>query len=322
MSKNAKNSQKRKIDNEQGSGHVESDVVAKSGVGLLISASGKPVDSSILRKICEEFSKSFSKYIRSEISENFTTIISDLGSSLQSSSYEYKDDERMFCLLNSKVTTNTMLSFDNSLVKCISSFLMGSTERDLDIDNRAITPLEKKVFNLFLNEIVNCLNSSFSTYKRMDFSLASISDFKDLELMDHSMMYKFSLLISIYNIKGNIDFIMPYSAIEQVKEYLVDSYTKNNIDRDPRWLKHMEAEVYNMNVTLELVADGSVSSIKELIDLSVGNTLILDKMSQDLFSILLNGVRISMAKLGKYGDKVAMQLVDEIDISKYNSIAI
>ncbi len=82
----------------------------------------------------------------------------------------------------------------------------------------------------------------------------------------------------------------------------------------------MEKELYNTNFILELVVDGAISSVRELLNLKVGNTLILDKMSNDLFSVLLNGVRISMAKLGKSGDKVAMQLVDEIDVSKHNSI--
>ncbi len=315
MSKNAKNASNRSGSDEKGLGH-------EKGVHLLVSTASKPIDSSILKKVCEEFSRNVSRYIRNEVAESLILNVSDLGSSLQASSYESRDDEKVFCLLGSNATTSTMLSFDNALAKSISNFLMGSTEKDLDIGNKVITPLEKKVFGIFLNEVIECLNSSFAPYKKMDFFLSSISDFKALELMDHAMIYKFSLMISIHEISGSIDFIMPYSAIERVKECLVDSCTKNSIERDPRWLKHMETEIYNMNVTLELVADGSVSSIKELIDLSVGNTLILDKMSQDLFSVLLNGVRISMAKLGKYGDKVAMQLVDEIDISKHNSITI
>ncbi len=186
---------------------------AKMGIDILVSKETRAINSSILKKICEDFTKCISKHVRSEICETVEFGIHDIGSSFQAIDYKKDDEEKVFFLVGSKIAGNSLLVFDNAVIKGMASILMGAGDGSIGEQVKSVTKIEKKIFSAFVDTVISCLIYSFSSIKDMEFFSAGFSDFKALELSDNDMAYKFSISLSVSNVRGNIEFIMPYSTI-------------------------------------------------------------------------------------------------------------
>ena len=80
---------------------------------------------------------------------------------------------------------------------------------------------------------------------------------------------------------GEVAIMLPYATIEPIKKLLAKSFIGEKGTKDPIWLKHMEDEIANAEIDLQVLIDGKVSKMEEVVNMKVGSTLVLDTFAND-----------------------------------------
>ncbi len=214
-----------------------------------------------------------------------------------------------------------LVVIESSLLYTFMDILFGGRKvpQPLKVEGRQYTSIEQNIIQVITEMILNDLSSCFEPITPVTFQLDRLESnpkFAMISRPDDAINH-LSLNITMEKRDGKIDIIFPYSSIEPVKKILSKSFLGERGSKDPTWLRHFESEISNAKITAEVILNGKTSSLKEALNMKVGNTLLLDIMANDELYMKVSGLKVATGKLGKVNDKMAIQLSDAINIKKY-----
>ncbi|CAG7589319.1 MAG: flagellar motor switch protein FliM [Candidatus Midichloria sp.] len=303
------------------------DNASKTGISALIDQRSRallkfPMLDVIYDKFIEVITLPFREALNAEVLLETESI-----KSLKFSDYVQNEKSgSIFCIGKAnKLSGYFMLNLSPDIVFLFLSILLGGNKKKpegIKSDIRPFTAIEMEIIKYMLNIIFKNFNYAFSTVipfhseiERIEIDKNTIKIAKNEEAVG-----RIRTNLKINSAWGYFDIVFPYNSLESVKKVLSQSFLEDKIFQDPIWFDHFEKEIKNTKVKLELILDGAASKISELLNLKVGNTVVLDKFAEEPLYVSINGVKVTMGKLGKAGDKVAVQLLDDINIAKFNHI--
>jgi flagellar motor switch protein FliM len=229
---------------------------------------------------------------------------------------------------SSELNGHFMINLSKEMVFTLISLLLGGAKKlklpkvaKNDISS-PLTAIEIEIIKYTIDIILANLNSSFSSVLPLEAELVRLESDKNAAkiVKNDSSILSLRINLKIEEIENYFDILFPYSSIEPIKNKLMKNFPDEGGLQDPDWSEHFEKELQNTKVKLELALNDSASRIAELINFKIGHTIILNKLADDALDITINGLKVTIGKLGKSGNKVAVQLLDEINISKFNHI--
>jgi flagellar motor switch protein FliM len=214
-----------------------------------------------------------------------------------------------------------LIIIDNSLSYSIVDILFGGRKvaPTLKVEGRPYTSIEQSMVQSIIELLLNDLSSSFEPVSPVTFQLermetnprfATIARPEDVALL-------LSLQVEMESRSGTIELLLPFSTIEPVKKLLAKSFIGERGSKDPTWANHLEEEIFQTKVTIDAAINGKTATIKDVVSLNVGDTIVLDKFANDDIYLRIDGIKISSGKLGKFDDKVAVQLTDDINLERF-----
>ncbi|WP_339041023.1 FliM/FliN family flagellar motor switch protein [Candidatus Lariskella endosymbiont of Hedychridium roseum] len=217
-----------------------------------------------------------------------------------------------------------LISIHGGLLYHIFDMLLGGRKLDPSppADGRRLTAIECDMSKQVLAILLDSLSLSFEIVAPLKFQLEQVeTDAKFARIIKPSDMgITFSLHFYIPPRDGRLDIMLPYSALEPIHKLLTQPFIHERVLHDPVWFKHLEKSICNVTTTLRVELKNSGSKMQDLLNMQVGHTLILDKFADEEVDITINGIKVTNGKIGKVGDKIAVQLVDDFDIKKFNNI--
>ncbi len=312
--------EKEKLDQEQATSDVKNE---KSGVELLIEkALNSHVRLPMLEVVYDRFVRVISNSLR-----NYTSFTVDVDIDKISISRfgEYIDsipNPTMIAVIKSVEWDNFgLVVIESSLIYTFIDILFGGRKapQTLKVEGRPYTSIEQNIVQTITEMILNDLSSSFEPVTPVTFQLDRLeSNPKFAMIARHNdVINHLSLKVKMDNREGKIDIIFPYATIEPVKKILSKSFMGERGSKDPSWLRHFEHEISHAKIIAEVILNGKTSSLKEALNMKVGNTLVLDILANDELYMKVAGLKVATGKLGKINDKMAIQLSDSINIKKY-----
>ncbi|CAK6537354.1 MAG: Flagellar motor switch protein FliM [Candidatus Midichloria mitochondrii] len=303
------------------------DNASRTGVSSLVDQGSRalfkfPMLDVIYDKFIEIIALPFREALNAEV-----LLETEFIKSLKFSDYiQNEKSGSVFCIGKAnELSGHFMLNLSPDIVFLFLSILLGGNKKPEGIiksDIRPFTAIEMEIIKYMLNIIFKNFNYAFSTVtpfrseiERIEIDKNTIKIAKNEEAVG-----RIRTNLKINSAWGYFDIVFPYNSLESVKKVLSQSFLEDKISQDPIWFDHFEKELKNTKVKLELILDGAASKISELLNLKVGNTVVLDKLAEEPLYVSINGIKVTMGKLGKAGDKVAVQLLDDINIAKFNHI--
>ena len=297
-----------------------------SGINVLIDKSTRallkfPMLELIYDRFVETISLPMREALETEVIFSYEAI-----SSLKFSDYIQNEKNGSICCIikSGELSGNFMINLSTELIFLLLSVLLGGEKKPTTIksDARLFTAIEMEIIKYLSEILLKNFNHAFSSITTFN------SEIERLEIDKNTVKIAktdeivgcFRVNVRINSVSGYFDIVTPYSALEPLKKVLSQPFVEDKTAQDPLWQNHLERELKNTKVKLELILDGATSKIAELLNLKVGNTVVLDKFAEEPLDVTVNGVKITMGKLGKAGDKVAVQLLDDINIAKVNNI--
>lgn len=214
-----------------------------------------------------------------------------------------------------------LLTVDSSLTYALMEILLGGRKADsqIKVEGRAYTPIEQNIVLSVIDIFLNELSISFEPITPISFQLDRLESnpkFATIARGD-DVVAVLKLQIKMESRVGAIELVIPYSTLEPVKKLLQKSFLGEKGSKDINWVKHIEDEIANTTISINVELSGVASTVKSLANLKVGTTIILDSEPDDDVQVTIDKLKITSGKIGKLNDKVAIKLSGPINLSQY-----
>lgn len=199
------------------------------------------------------------------------------------------------------------------LYKAIEMALGGQKlDISIDVENRPFSKIEKTLIDSIMTIIHSKLQHSLRQidnqitihHTKISYSAADLL----IEGVTESFLGRTSLQIS--DIASELDILIPYDSLLPIKTLLMQSFSNINLIQSDVWRKHLYNIILEneLKLTVEIEVNQTLSVIKKM---KVGDTFITDKESSKPLELKVNGIPIYDCKIGKIGDKIAVELIEE-----------
>jgi len=99
-----------------------------------------------------------------------------------------------------------------------------------------------------------------------------------------------SLKVQIEDTTGNIVFAVPFMTIEPIRDKLKSGMQFDLMAIDPQWSQRLSAEIHEAPLEVSVEMGNAGISLRELLDLAVGDTIMLDKPCSGELSVKIEGM--------------------------------
>ncbi len=199
-----------------------------------------------------------------------------------------------------------------NLVDCLFG---GNGKSHYKIEGREFTPIEGRVIRRILKSALGDLNEAWNPAVQVDFEFvrsemnpqfAGIVPPSDLVIV-----VRFEL--ELEQVIGQIILCIPYSTIEPIRSILNASYQSDQLEVDQAWITRLKARLSEVGV--ELKVELGTTSIKghELLQLNVGDVIILDHEVKKPVTVLVQGVPKFRAIPGKSRGNRSVRILELSD---------
>ena len=200
-----------------------------------------------------------------------------------------------------------LISFDSTLVlSLVDSLLGGSGSAKVPIANRMFTSIELRLMEKIVGDALLDLEKAWAPLGATRMSLLRMETNPRLvnivppEYQIVTMTFK----IQVDDVSGNMMFAVPYMTIDPIRDKLKTGMQFDLMAIDPQWSYRLSSELLEapMQATVEM---GNASiTLRELLDLAPGDTIMLDKDCSSEMVVKVEGVPKYFGVPGiKHGNK-------------------
>lgn len=212
-----------------------------------------------------------------------------------------------------KVTTlkfNGFVKTDHSMLSALIDLFFGGTGDTVsNPEERAMSPTEKRMLHRFLDATLENLQEVWETIipfkiRELDTSSTPVSHFfySDSELI---IISRFT--VTIADIEGHIEVVLPYRALEPIREKL---HSYNNTVQDPKWKQTLQENIMMASVDMSATLCQVPLSLKEILDLRAGDVIKADMPRQ--VTVKIAGVSCLQASVCTIDNNMALKIVQTI----------
>ena len=186
-----------------------------------------------------------------------------------------------------------LISFDSTLVLSLVDSLLGGTgSAKVPLANRMFTSIELRLMEKIVGDALQDLEKAWAplyathmTLLRMEMNPRLVNI-----VPPEYQIVTMTLKIQIDDVSGNMMFAVPFMTIDPIRDKLKTGMQFDLMAIDPQWSFRLSAEILEapMETTVEM---GNASiTLRELLDLAPGDTIMLDKACSSEMVVKVEGV--------------------------------
>ena len=205
-----------------------------------------------------------------------------------------------------------MITIDSSLTYSMVDVLLGGgrQHRPVRIEGRPFTIIEqdivKSVCKLMLDDMATAFNPLTPATFRHD-RLETNPRFATIS-RPASAVIIVSLRVEMDERGGKAEILFPYATLEPIKDLLTQMFAGESFGSDISWEAHLNQEIRGTEVQIEAVLDEKILTLRELGQLQVGSTIIMNNAPNDDIDVKCKGIRMCTGKLGASGKNLAVSV--------------
>jgi flagellar motor switch protein FliM len=216
-----------------------------------------------------------------------------------------------------------LINVDSSLTFSLVDVLLGGARanRPLRVEGRPYTTIEQDIVKTVVNAILDDMCAAFNPLTPATFRFERMESnprFCTITRPANAVIL-ISLRIDMDERGGKAEILFPYATLEPIKNLLTQMFTGEKFGKDNAWEDHFSNELNRSMLQMEAILEGKMIKVKELAELKVGSTLVLDHTANDPVVLRCNGQKLMLGKLGASANKVAVR-VDQLLNTKLREI--
>jgi flagellar motor switch protein FliM len=205
-----------------------------------------------------------------------------------------------------------LAALDARLITSAMDVLLGGRRnRGSPIEGRPYTTIERSfVERLVTNVIAIDLKQAFDIIGDVDFVLERLETTPSYAAVTKASgaAIMFRAEISIDQRSGHIDFLIPYSTFDPVRERLIEEYVGKKNGGDPAWRSHLTEILPHSEVELRAVIEERQISSAEVMKWQVGSRLLLERRQDEPIDVFCNELLVLRAAMADKEGRLALRV--------------
>jgi flagellar motor switch protein FliM len=111
---------------------------------------------------------------------------------------------------------------------------------------------------------------------------------------------------------GRIELLLPYATLEPIRKMLLQQFMGEKFGRDHIWEGHLASELWNTKLEVRAVLDELMQPLRKVLNLKVGDTLMLDAAPEAPVKLKCGAVELSKGRVGRMGHSLAVRIEEAI----------
>jgi len=186
-----------------------------------------------------------------------------------------------------------LISIDSTLVMSLVDSLLGGTGvAKVPIAGRMFTAIELKLMEKIIGDMLQDLEKAWAPLYQCHMSLLRMEMNPRLISIvpPEYQIVTMSLKLQIEDISGNVLFAVPFMTIDPIKDKLRTGMQFDLMAIDPLWSSRLSAELLEAPLETAVEMGNANISLRELLDLRTGDTIMLDKACSSDMLVKVEGV--------------------------------
>jgi flagellar motor switch protein FliM len=209
-----------------------------------------------------------------------------------------------------------LLTVDSNLIYSIVDVLLGGRRGTIAmrVEGRPYTTIERVLVTRLIEIILQDCRKAFDPLTVVDFELdrtetnprfAAIAQHANAAIL-------VKLRIDMEDRGGRCELLLPYATLEPIRKLLLQNFMGEKFGRDNIWEGHLATEMWSAPTTLRVVLDDFEQPLGKMINLQVGDTLMMNATPQSKAHLMCGDIYLTTGQVGRIGQKVAMRVEQPI----------
>ncbi|AIH03781.1 MAG: Flagellar motor switch protein FliM [Thermodesulfobacterium sp. 37_54] len=203
----------------------------------------------------------------------------------------------------------SLLIIDATLAFLFIERFLGGERKHIKVEGREFTPIEqrllKKVVDLIFNELEKAWKNIYPVKPK--YIRGEVNPQFARVLMPEETVVVTGYTLELESLSGKILFCYSLSTLQPIKDKLYSPYQLEEYI-DLTWKKNLENYILNSSVQLKAILGKGTITLEDLVNLEVGDVVILDKKIEEPIEVYIEGVPKILGKLGVFKNHLAIQV--------------
>ncbi len=205
-----------------------------------------------------------------------------------------------------------LATVDSSLIYSIVDVLLGGRRGGTAtrIEGRPYTTIERMLVTRMIEVVLQDAKQAFAPLTEVTFSLDRIETNPRFAAIarppNAAILVK--LRIDMEDRGGRLELLLPYATLEPIRKMLLQQFMGEKFGRDNIWEGHLASELWATKVEVRAVLDEHKQPLRKVLDLKVGDTLMLDVGPDAPVTLKCGAVDLSQGRVGRMGQSLAVRI--------------
>ena len=205
-----------------------------------------------------------------------------------------------------------LVTVDSSLIYSIVDVLLGGRRSGTStrVEGRPYTTIERMLVTRMIEVVLNDAHQAFAPLTQVDFRLDRIETnprFAAIARPPNAAIVV-KLRIDMEDRGGRLEMLLPYATLEPIRKMLLQQFMGEKFGRDNIWEGHLASELWATKLEVRAVLDELKQPLGNVLDLKVGDTLMLDAAPDSPVMLKCGAVELSQGRVGRMGHSLAVRV--------------
>jgi flagellar motor switch protein FliM len=205
-----------------------------------------------------------------------------------------------------------LATIDSNLIYSVVDVLLGGRRGAVStrVEGRPYTTIERMLVTRMIEVVLADLKQAFAPLTEVEFILDRIETnprFAAIARPPNAAIVV-KLRVDMDDRGGRLELLLPYATLEPIRKMLLQQFMGEKFGRDNIWEGHLAGELWHTKVEVRAVLDEIVAPLRKVLELNVGQVLMLDAAPEAPVTLKCGEVELSAGRVGHIGNALAVRL--------------
>ncbi len=187
---------------------------------------------------------------------------------------------------------NALMIIDTRLVFALVENFFGGAGTQPKIEGRDFTPIEQSIVTKVAKMLLENLEDAWRPVHEVgiELSRSEVNPQFATIVPPSDVVVVVSFEVELENAIGSLVICLPYATIEPIRSKLYASYQSERLEVDHAWLTRFKERLMEIPVDVNITLGQSQITGRQLLNLELGDILVLDTDEEDLLKAQIQGV--------------------------------
>ncbi len=217
-----------------------------------------------------------------------------------------------------------LLIVDSNLISSIVDVLLGGRRGSaaMRIEGRPYTTIERVLVQRMVEVVLADAKAAFEPLTTVNFNLDRLETNPRFAAIarpaNAAILVK--LRIDMDDRGGRVELLLPYATLEPIRKMLLQQFMGEKFGRDNIWESHLATELWTTQMEVRAVLDEQQISLRQVLDLKVGDTLPLNATPDSLVELRAGAISLTRGRMGRRNHSIAVRMEAPLSSSARRAI--